>query len=66
MGFLSTIGSISMLLGVMLYGMYLTKYEYRSLMLWNSVIAIPGAILSFLWLFRVTQPYLSDMAVLNI
>ena len=65
MGILSTVGSISMLLGVVLYGIYLTKYEYRSLMFTNVVIAIPATVISYLWLLRLTEPYVSDMFMLN-
>ena len=65
-GFLETASSASMLVGVMLYGMYLMKYEFRKLMLVNFCFGFLAIFLSYAWLFRLNETYVSDAIMLNI
>ena len=65
-GFLETAGGVSMLAGVTIYGMFLMKYEFRSLMLMNCCFAMIGTVLSFAWLLRATEAYVSNAIVLNL
>ena len=55
LGVLDTLGSLSYLFGVMLYGMYFKEWEFRKLILYSTAIGLVGSALDLCYILKYTQ-----------
>ena len=67
LGVLDTLGSLSYLLGVVVYGMYFKDWEFRKLILYSTWIGLVGSALDLCYILGYTKKYgLPDEVYLGI